>query len=99
MAFLAQQLLAEALACGSEELQLQQLSGLLQLLQAASACAALPGADSALNSSTQVLVDTMSTVLQVCGKLVSEQHPCTPAAALHVHVSLATLPCKSQGVL
>jgi hypothetical protein len=64
-AFLAQQLLAEVLACGCEELLLLQLSGLLQLLQAAAACAALPGADSAMHNGTHALVDTMSTVLQV----------------------------------
>jgi hypothetical protein len=65
LAFLAQQLLAEALACGDEQLLLPQLSGLLQLLQAAAACAAVPGADSAINNGTQALVDTMSAVLQV----------------------------------
>jgi hypothetical protein len=65
LAFLAQQLLAEALACGDEQLLLPQLSGLLQLLQAAAACAAVPGADSGINSGTQALLNTMSAVLQV----------------------------------
>jgi hypothetical protein len=65
LAFLAQQLLAEALACSDEQLLIVQLSGLLQLLQAAAACAAMPGADSAFNHGTQALVDTMVAVLQV----------------------------------
>ncbi|KAF6254740.1 hypothetical protein COO60DRAFT_1642100 [Scenedesmus sp. NREL 46B-D3] len=64
VAFLTQQLLAETLACGSEDLLLLQLSGLLQLLQATAACAALPGADSAFSRGTEALVDTMSAVLQ-----------------------------------
>lgn len=75
MAFLAQQLLAETLACGSEELLLLQLSGLLQLLQATAACAALPGADSAFSHGTEALVDTMSAVLQVRPKLACPEGP------------------------
>jgi hypothetical protein len=72
LAFLAQQLLAEALACGSEGLLMGQLSGLLQLLQAAAACAAVPGADAAFKHGTQALVDTISAVLQVRKQVENE---------------------------
>lgn len=83
VAFLAQQLLAEALACGSNELLQQQLSGVLQLLQAASACAALPGADPAFDNGTQALVDIMSAVLQVCLLAVLEEHVFPTAGHTH----------------
>lgn len=80
VSFIAQQLLAEVLACGSSEAAQQQLAGLLELLASAAACCAVPRFEAtgppAAAAVAESIVSTLVVVLQVRSCTGLEKHSC-----------------------